>query len=273
MHSRDDLKATQPFFVLESENFSQEIYLKQGISHFYSFQIEQAVDMVSVPDGCIDLLFEYSEHEMKAYACGTVLKCSRQYWDGHREIFGVRFLPGNLPAGLNIVNKELLNKRLVLDDLINGREIIERMSAEKDFYQRIRVFLEEYTKYEKKQEKPYGKKELCIAVKDMIYRSNGLIRIHTLSEKTGYLERYINKVFVEMMGFSPKYFCKIIQFQRALETLNYGTISNMTETAVNLGYYDQPQFIRDFKEFAGMTPNRYMKLIQEKDYRGRIQTM
>ena len=31
----------------------------------------------------------------------------------------------------------------------------------------------------------------------------------------------------------------------------------MTEAAVNLGYYDQPQFIRDFKTYCGMTPKRY----------------
>lgn len=94
-----------------------------------------------------------------------------------------------------------------------------------------------------------------MAVKDMAYNSGGLIKVSEMAERVGYTERYINNIFIEQMGFSPKVFCKIIQFQRSLEFLNYGTPERMTEAAVNLGYYDQPQFIRDFKTYCGMTPN------------------
>lgn len=273
LHKKDDLKAIQPFFVLSSPAFKQAVYLRQGISHFYSFKITNAVDLVTVPDGCIDLLFEYSEYEMRAYACGTVLSCSTQYWEENREIFGIRFLPGNHPAGVNVLQKDLINKRLLLDDLVQDRTIIERMSKEKDFHQRIRIFLEEYTHFERKQEKPYGKMELCITVKEMAYQTDGTMRIQEMADRTGYTTRYLNKVFMEFMGFSPKVFCKIIQFQRALDTLNGGVDKSMTEVAVDLGYYDQPQFIREFREFAGITPNQYLKLIQENDYKRRIENL
>lgn len=268
--NQDKLKPSQPFFVLGSEKFRQEVYLKQGISHFYTFKVTGETDFITVPDGCIDLLFEYTKSDMKAYACGTVLKCSKMHWEGSREIFGVRFMPGYLPAGLKTVLKDLIEKRILLYDLIENVDIINRMSQENDFYQRIRVFLEEYTKFEHKREKPYGKVELCMSVKDMVYNSNGTIKVYELSEKTGYTERYINKVFIELMGFSPKTFCKIIQFQKALEVLNYGPTDKMTKVAVDLGYYDQAKFIKDFKEYAGITPNRYLRKIQEENYRKRI---
>lgn len=263
---QDKLKPTQPFFVLETTDFKQKIYLEQGISHFYSFKISDAKSLNTVPDGCIDLLFEYSKSEMRAYACGTVLKCGKQFWDKDREIFGVRFLPGYMPAGINVVLKDLINRRLLLDDIIEDRTLIEKMALETDFYQRVRIFIEEYTRFEKRRDPPFGKVELCLEVKDMVYESDGLIRVHELAENTGYTERYINKVFIELMGFSPKVFCKIIQFQRALEFLNYGAPEKMTEAAVELGYYDQPKFIRDFKEFAGITPNKYFKLVKQFGY-------
>ncbi|MBO5523789.1 MAG: AraC family transcriptional regulator [Roseburia sp.] len=144
------------------------------------------------------------------------------------------------------------------------------MEAETDFYQRIRVFLDAYTKAEKKREKPYGKKELVLSVKQMVYESDGKIKISELEEKTGYTVRYINKVFMEEMGFSPKTFCKIIQFQRALEFLNYGAPDKMTDAAVALGYYDQSQFIRDFKKYAGMTPKAYFRLVESKHYKTKV---
>lgn len=268
--NQDKLKPAQPFFVLGSIDFKQEVYLKQGISHFYTFKLSGDTDLITVPDGCIDLLFEYDEYGMKAYACGTVLKCAKMHWEGSREIFGVRFMPGYLPAGLKTVLKDLIEKRILLYDIIENADIINKMSSESDFYQCIRVFLEEYVKFEHKMEKPYGKMELCMSVKDMVYNSDGTIKVHELSERTGYTERYINKVFVEMMGFSPKTFCKIIQFQKALEVLNYGTTDKMTKVAVDLGYYDQAKFIKDFKEYAGITPNRYLKKIQNENYRIRV---
>ena len=264
---QDKLKPIQPYFVLDTSCFKQEVYLRQGISHFYTFKLTDPIDLITVPDGCIDIMFEYSKREIKAFACGSILKHGVQHWDGNCEIFGVRFMPGFMPAGLNAVPKDLINKRILLDDIINDRKMIEAMSSENDFYQRIRVFLECYTNLEKEYETPYGKLNLCMVVKDMVYDSDGLIKISEIAEKTGYTERYINKVFIEFMGFSPKAFCKIIQFQRALDVLNYGKIESMTALAVKLGYYDQPQFIRDFKSYLGTTPNRYLKMIEDKKYR------
>ena len=91
-----------------------------------------------------------------------------------------------------------------------------------------------------------------------------------MQERSGYSARYINKTFLEEMGFSPKTFCKIIQFQRALEFLNYGAPDKMTDAAVALGYYDQAQFIHDFSRYAGITPKRYLKMVEELQYRSRI---
>lgn len=269
---QDKLKPSQPYFVLDTENFVQDVYLKQGISHFYSFQITDEKEIKAVPDGCIDIVFEYRDGGMRAFACGTVLKSKFQHWDSVKEVFGVRFLPGQQPAGVNVEMHELIGKRLLLDDIIENRTMLRRMSETAGFHERIRVFLDEYTKFEAQKEKPYGKMELLMSVKDMVYESDGLETVSNMSEKTGYTERYINKVFVEKMGFSPKTFCKIIQFQRALEYLNYGTPENMTKAAVDLGYYDQAKFIRDFKEYGGVTPHQYLKLIESGGYREKIRS-
>ena len=267
---QDKLKPIQPYFVLDTSCFKQEVYLRQGISHFYSFMISEAIDLIAVPDGCIDIMFEYCGNEVRAYACGSVLKQSVQHWDAESEIFGVRFMPGVVPAGMNCGLKDMINKRIILDDILVNRRMIEQMANESDFYQRIRVFLECYTQLENIMPKPYGKTELCMTVKNMVYESDGLIKISDIAERTGYTERYINKVFSEFAGFPAKTFCKIIQFQRALDVLNYGKVENMTELAVKLGYYDQSQFIKDFKAYAGITPNKYLKLIEEREYRNRI---
>lgn len=75
------------------------------------------------------------------------------------------------------------------------------------------------------------------------------------------------------MGFSPKTFCKIIQFQKTQEFLNYGAPGNMPDAAVDLGDYDQPQFIRDFKKYSGLTPKQYLKTVQGKGSHGQYQAV
>ena len=268
---KDKLRPTQPYFVFDTDDFFQEIYLKQGISHFYTYHVNGAKGMRVVPDGCIDLSFEYNGTEMRGYACGTPIEYKIEKRPEFHEVFGVRFMPGVQPELIDVTMRELFDKRVPLEQIIKGdTQWLEKMAAETDFYQRIRVFLEAYTKAEKKRAKPYGKKELVLSVKQMVYESDGKIKVSELEENTGYSVRYINKVFIEEMGFSPKTFCKIIQFQRALEFLNYGAPDKMTDAAVALGYYDQSQFIRDFKKYAGITPKKYFMLVKGTDYKSKV---
>lgn len=268
---KDRLAPTQPYLVFDTHDFYQEIYLQQGISHFYSFHIEEQIPLRIVPDGCIDLFFEYEKNEMHGYVCGTPLKYSCEESRGRNQVFGIRFMPGVQPELIGSSMREFLGQKIPIEEVVKGdQDWIRKLEEETDFYQRIRVFLEAYTKAEKRREKPYGKKELVWSVKQMVYRSDGKIRVEEMQERSGYSARYINKTFLEEMGFSPKTFCKIIQFQRALEFLNYGAPDKMTDAAVALGYYDQAQFIHDFSRYAGITPKRYLKMVEELQYRSRI---
>ena len=273
IQKKDQLKPTQPYFVLDTKDFYQEIYLQQGISHFYSYKIEEDMPLRIVPDGCIDFFFEYGEEGMQSFVCGTSLEYFCQERKATNEVFVVRFMPGAQPWMLNCRMRELLEHRLPLELVLKrdaSRDWLEQIEEEKDFYQRIRIFLESFTREENKSSVLLGKEALVWSVKQMIYDSGGNIKISHLQENTGYSSRYINKIFLEEMGFSPKTFCQILRFQKALEILNSGSDSSMTDIALALGYYDQPQFIHDFTRYAGRTPGKYRKLIESKQYQSRI---
>ena len=268
---KDRLRPTQPYFVFDTLDFYQEIYLKQGISHFYSYHIVENKPLRTVPDGCIDLFFEYEKGHMQGYVCGTPLVYTCEECKGKEEVFGIRFMPGVQPELIGCTMKELLGKKIPIESVLRGDSCwLTKLEEESDFYQRIRIFIEAYTKAEKRREKPFGKQEMVQSIKQMVYESDGKIKVPEMQERTGYSVRYINKAFIEEMGFSPKTFCKIIQFQRALEFLNYGAPDKMTDAAVFLGYYDQPQFIHDFSRYAGITPKKYLNLVEEQHYKNRI---
>lgn len=271
------LRPTQVYLIFDTKNFKQDIYLKDGISHFYTFTTDTERPHRLVPDACIDVLFEYDPKRpghMHSYVCGTKLEYEIDQRLFHNEIFGVRFMPGNHPRMLNVTMKELLERRFDLEEILNGDvSWLNDMAQATDFSTRINLFLNFYNSIEETKPRLFGKKELLQAVKNLVYQHNGNIKIHDLENLTNYSERYINKVFIDEMGFSPKIFCKIIQFQKALETLNWGRPENMTQTAVDLGYYDQSQFIRDFKKYAGLTPLKYLKMKESMNYENMVESV
>jgi len=281
----DNIRPSQPYAVLYAHNFTQDIMLEHGISHFYSCDLECGSMIRLVPTGCIDLIFEYGDDNslISVYVQGTVLKYTEKRQDISSTHFGVRFMPGFRPAFLRYPMVDLVNKRIRLAPEGFEALLIRKLGKAADFATRVEAFLEIYTKSEADRPLVSGKRKIVEVVKDRAYKSQGKVEIATLQEDTGYTVRYINKVFIEEMGFSPKTFCKILQFQHAIEFLNYGSLSwsygkteedlptKMSDVASYLGYYDQPQFIRDFKRYAGRTPKKYLELVSGDKYRERIQ--
>jgi AraC-like DNA-binding protein len=58
----------------------------------------------------------------------------------------------------------------------------------------------------------------------------------------------------ERLGMSPKLFARIARFHRAYKYLEAGKYVSMADLTYTLGYYDQTHFIKDFKQFAHLTP-------------------
>ena len=56
---------------------------------------------------------------------------------------------------------------------------------------------------------------------------------------------------------TPKRYCRIRRFQRALALANRGRHIDWARVALDCGYFDQAHFIHDFRSFAGLTPTEY----------------
>jgi AraC-like DNA-binding protein len=61
-----------------------------------------------------------------------------------------------------------------------------------------------------------------------------------------------------LVGLNPKSVQRIARWRRLLEDLDARRPIRWSFEAVGAGYFDQPHAIRDFQEFAGMTPVEYV---------------
>ncbi len=73
--------------------------------------------------------------------------------------------------------------------------------------------------------------------------------------RSGYSHRQFTRLFSQAVGLGPKLYCRVRRFQKALPLVQ-GPLA-LAAVAMEAGYSDQPHFNRDFREFAGLTPEQY----------------
>lgn len=99
-------------------------------------------------------------------------------------------------------------------------------------------------------------------LRERIYDTDGCICIRQLAEETGYSECYIRRVFQQVHGISPKNFERFVRFQKLLHVINkMPERIRLDALAQQCGYYDEAHMIKDFKQYAGITPQGYERLI------------
>jgi AraC-like DNA-binding protein len=91
-------------------------------------------------------------------------------------------------------------------------------------------------------------------------RAPGVATVADVARSTGWSERRFSQVFREQVGLSPKVWCRVQRFQRAVQRLHAGAEVRWTELALDCGFYDQAHFANEFRAFSGIDPTTYSSL-------------
>lgn len=266
----------QPYFVMTTSRYYKAEIMNYGISHFYCFEKDNIIEnsMIGLPDGCIDILFCCDEKEPYANVIGTVLQPTRVQGKKGDYFFGVRFLPGNSLKFKDAKMSDFIEQQIPLLEVMDDKELFQQITSSRNFNYQIQVFMNKYLKF---YESFYGAdkyKDLKKIIIKKIIDSYGRIKVKELADMTGYSGRYIHKVFSEEFGLPPKVFCKLMRFQYLLNNLNIFSNdifdTNLTQIAIELGYYDQSHMIKDFYEFTNTTPKKYVQYLKESEYKKKI---
>jgi AraC-like DNA-binding protein len=86
-----------------------------------------------------------------------------------------------------------------------------------------------------------------------------LTTVGELAEELAINERTLGRICLKVFGFTPKI---LIRRQRFLRSLADFTLDPSLKWIGEMDslYHDQAQFVRDFKQFMGMTPSQYAAL-------------
>ncbi|MES2275183.1 MAG: helix-turn-helix domain-containing protein [Bacteroidota bacterium] len=94
---------------------------------------------------------------------------------------------------------------------------------------------------------------------DYIYQSKGTIRISALAKQLHTSASPLEKRFRQEVGASPKKFATIVRARNVLAAMENG---QQDYAAYLSAFYDQAHFIKDFKKFAAVTPEQYLKSLK-----------
>jgi len=72
-------------------------------------------------------------------------------------------------------------------------------------------------------------------------------------------KRFIERFKTEV-GVTPKRYCRLLRFQRAVAAAHATQLVDWTQLALDCGYFDQAHFIHEFREFSGLTPSAYQSV-------------
>lgn len=206
---------------------------------------DQAMEVVLMPDGRIDLFFMKTESEpFEITLIGLENVPEQQIIPANALAFKISFKPLGAEYLLQTSIADILNSAKVLPN--NFWEFTaDDVKDFEAFHSKIAKKLKELlpAKIDERKRKLFK----------LVYESNGEIKIQQLSEEISWSSREINRYFNKQFGLSLNAFCKILRFKASLEHIAKGRLFP------ELNFTDQTHFIKEIKKFSGVVPSELLK--------------
>jgi AraC-like DNA-binding protein len=94
---------------------------------------------------------------------------------------------------------------------------------------------------------------------DAMLRERALTRVDQVAERAALSVRSLQRLFATYVGVSPKAVLARFRLQDAAAEIDAGTVDDLAALAVELGWFDQAHFSRDFRAVVGTTPSAYLQ--------------
>jgi AraC-like DNA-binding protein len=223
---------------------------------------------IIVPDGCMKLIFHYGDL-YKHYTenktsfllprCFLIGQLTRPYEvepTGETGTFFVCFHPNGFLPFTTMPIKDMENTAVPLDKLFGkeGQDIEQKILNAHSTSERISL-IEQFLVNRLTDKETID--HFVKATVETILTAKGQLSVDALSRQNNISRRQLVRKFSSTIGLSPKQLSKTIRIQATLKTLLTEEVTSLTDLAYENEYFDQAHFIKDFKEFTGLTPKEF----------------
>ena len=252
---------------MQLKTFTPSPQLQSYIKCYYLSESNytEFVHDVFFADGCVEVVFHVGidfyrgeEKESAAKVIGQITRPLTMKAIGKGKSFGIWFWPHTFSSFTGIPLHELNDKVISLDKIFGQHFIdIVKNCIFKNDVTRLIAETNNYL-FKRLQSCPHPAKEKITAYAfHYITTEKASSNLDKLVKDCNISNRYLQKIFLEKIGFSPRFFIRIARFQYALHHLMNHHHCSLTSLTYQAGYYDQAHFIKEFKEFTGLTPSQF----------------
>lgn len=258
--------SVQPFWQVQKTNktilTSRE--LDKPVAVVYELQAGKDVkSMHSLPGiGLLGIMFSLDKEAPKAVLCGLLNRTKDVPLYGMEHYLLCHFYPGQFTRIFGIPSSSVTDIEAPLDDFIRIGSVPEQISCAEDFHSQVSVIQDFVSKWEQRTKDTPSNNLATYLMQDALAK-HGTLRINEMAQETGYSPRYLQRVFLEHVGLTPKNSLNNIRFQSAMQMILEHPYQPLAEIAQLCGYYDQSHFTKVFKEYTGETPAAFVKKLQD----------
>lgn len=201
------------------------------------YSVQKKDTLRYIPNGCEDMVLLFNIEETRSH----IIFPAREYIDiiapGY-EVLGIRLQPGYTFAD-----------EIELDDIADVLRSLETFEARKRYISNnIRRMIVNKCSNRTTTE-----------VLREISQSKGIRPVTEIYDMQKYSVRHVNRVFVEEMGIGVKDYARYTRFQNAVNMMLRDPESPALKYLECLNYSDQAHYQREFRQFMGMTPKKFIQ--------------
>jgi AraC-like DNA-binding protein len=180
--------------------------------------------------------------------------------EGEGRVFGVKFRPAGFHPFLGSPLSELTDRTLPVAAVFGapGDALMERLLTLDDdgAADTADGFLTE------RLPPPDPNVAEVNRVAALIVADRSITKVDHVVERTGLGKRTLQRLFSEYVGVSPKWLIQRYRLHEAADRLANDPDVTQAALALELGYFDQAHFVRDFRAIVGRPPAAYARTTQ-----------
>lgn len=240
------------FYMKRNIDYKEFVVNNRAFNKFYEINNPAGQDIITIPDGCVDIEFLWKGDYVSTYVCGSLLKGRKSGIGTYDKCFGVRFNPGTIPECFKQHMQNIVNNRCELKSIMNLEDMQVALGKKLSLEDKAVYFMKNF-----KEQETIETNSITTFITNAIKQENGFINIKELINATGYSHCCVDRVFKSNVGVSVKKYASIIRLQQAIDIVK---INKGDEIYERLGFYDQAHFIHEFKSYTSITPAMYVKM-------------
>jgi len=213
-----------------------------------------------LPHPCVNLVYDQGQ----VVIAGVGRERFRYEYEGTGRVFGVKFRPGGFLPFLRRPVGTLTDQYLPLA-VLWGAADADRLARDLAAAPDLDALVAAAERHLRARWPPADPDVALVGriAQDLLH-NRAITRVDDVTARFGLSTRSLQRLFQRYVGVSPKWVLQRYRLHEAASRLAEGTGGTWAEVAVDLGYFDQSHFIRDFTRAIGLTPVAYAEACARK---------